>query len=380
MDLVFISSNDWVAWGGSEVLWSEGARYVKQHYPKMQIAACVKKWDPVPSHIEALSANGIEIHEKDEPALSMYKRGINQVLPSSRKFGVTPFYKFVIDNKTKLTVFSLGDHNGSLDIIADFRKRRLRYVLVVQLVKEANIFPDELSSIIKDNYVGAEKVFFVSRQNLELMQLQLACDLLNAEVISNPFPQQSKNDTITYPLAHDSFSLAFVASLSANHKGHDLLFQVLSQEKWRTRQLTLNLYGKGPHEKYLQNLKRYFKLERINFRGFSNSIEDVWRHNHAAILCSRMEGQSLALLEAMSYNRMAIVTDVGDACELIEDGVNGFIAEATTVKHIDQALEHAWNSRQKWEEMGLKAGDTLRSLRIEDPIEVFARKVISLLN
>jgi glycosyltransferase involved in cell wall biosynthesis len=87
----------------------------------------------------------------------------------------------------------------------------------------------------------------------------------------------------------------------------------------------------------------------------------------------------LALLEAMSYNRMAVVTDVGDARELIDDGINGFIADAPTVKHIDEALERAWEKRNDWEEMGKLAGQRLLATKPADPIQTLVDKLLDLI-
>jgi glycosyltransferase involved in cell wall biosynthesis len=243
-------------------------------------------------------------------------------------------------------------------------------------VRPAAIPPDgSLAQRIKSNYTSAKKVYFVSNQNQKIVEKQLAVSLSNAEVVSNPFPT-IKTEVIKYPSTEETFSLAFVASLSSNHKGHDLLFEVLSQEKWRDRNMIVNLYGKGPHEEYIRNLKQYYNISKVNIIGFLSSVEKIWEDNHALILCSRMEGQSLALLEAMSYNRMPIVTNVGDADMLIEDGINGFLAEAPTVKHIGEALERAWAKRDQWEEMGKRAGIKLKQMRPEDPLQSFASKIL----
>ncbi len=379
-DILFISTNDWVPWGGSEVLWSQSALLLKKLHPEKHIAACVKEWNPVPRHIDELSRAGVEIIYKKNRRLPAYQRYANRLLPTAKQFRHSQFYQELINRRPQLVIFSLGDHNEAFDLIEEFRKAGIRYALNIQLAKDAQIASDDYHNTIRDNYVGAARVYFVSNQNKRILETQLAQNLANAEVISNPFPFLNNASDVRYPATDNGFHLAFVASLSANHKGQDMLFEVMADKKWKNRELTVNLYGKGPHAQYLRDLKKFYGLERINFAGFADSVDKIWSANHAAILCSRMEGQSLALLEAMSYNRMPIVTDVGDARELIDHGVNGFVAEAPTVKHIDEALEAAWQKRAQWKEMGARAGDKLRSLRQEDPVKVFAEKITTLLN
>ena len=84
-----------------------------------------------------------------------------------------------------------------------------------------------------------------------------------------------------------------------------------------------------------------------------------------------MEGQSLALTEAMHYKRAAIVTRVGGADELIEEGQSGFIADAATAQSIDDALERAWNKRTEWEQMGIAAKKHVVEKHPADAVQYF---------
>src|SRR5437763_3000966 len=43
--------------------------------------------------------------------------------------------------------------------------------------------------------------------------------------------------------------------------------------------------------------------------------------------------------------RPAIVTNVGGNAELLEDGRSGFVAPAPTIKHLNEAMERAWDRR-----------------------------------
>jgi glycosyltransferase involved in cell wall biosynthesis len=89
-----------------------------------------------------------------------------------------------------------------------------------------------------------------------------------------------------------------------------------------------------------------------------------------------MEGQSLALIEAMWCYRGAIVTDVGGATELVKEGETGFVAEVSSTVSLEQALERAWNHRADWQNIGLSAGQSIRTKYAKkSPVVVFADKI-----
>jgi glycosyltransferase involved in cell wall biosynthesis len=93
-----------------------------------------------------------------------------------------------------------------------------------------------------------------------------------------------------------------------------------------------------------------------------------------------MEGQSLSLIEAMRFGRAAIVTDVGGTGELVEDGINGFVAAFPDVAYIDDVLERAWNRRGEWEQLGIKARETIEKKHPADAVAFFTKQLEAILN
>jgi len=88
-----------------------------------------------------------------------------------------------------------------------------------------------------------------------------------------------------------------------------------------------------------------------------------------------MEGQSLALIEAMQYKRASIVTHVGGVDELVLDNITGFIAEASTPKHLDLAMEKAWEKREESEQMGVAAYEHINRIHPVDAVGDFNKKL-----
>lgn len=86
----------------------------------------------------------------------------------------------------------------------------------------------------------------------------------------------------------------------------------------------------------------------------------------------------LALVEAMLCSRMSVVTDVGGTTELIEHGVNGFVAAAPTVDFLDAVLEEAWRRREDWPAMGVEGRRRAVSLVPADPVGDFCEQLLEL--
>ena len=82
---------------------------------------------------------------------------------------------------------------------------------------------------------------------------------------------------------------------------------------------------------------------------------------------SRGEGLPLAILEAMICGRPTVATDVGGNCEILEDGVTGFIAEAATPRSFGKAMEAAWQEQSRWRQMGQIAHQFAQKIISSDP-------------
>ena len=371
MKILFISTNDWVPWGGSEELWYKTALLLKSK--GYDVCVSVKYWEVTPAHISLLLNAGCKVYFRHaSKPISFYFRALNRII----KYNKNDIH-LLDEVKPDLVLINQGSINDGLDWGEACRERKIDYCYLLQLVNELSVLVDEFLERLLNIFSGAKKMFFVSHQNVSLLQSIIGFQLSNSIVIRNP----SKTvEIITYPKDEANFNIAFVASLNSFHKGHDLLFEVMKSEKWKLRNLKINLYGKGPNEKTLKRVKELYQLENINFEGFENDINKIYSKNNAFILCSRMEGQSLALIEAMHCGRVPIVTNVGGASELIDDGVNGFIAKSSSIYEIDATLERAWERRNEWKNMGENASQKIRNIITGNPVETFSNEIETIIN
>jgi glycosyltransferase involved in cell wall biosynthesis len=170
--------------------------------------------------------------------------------------------------------------------------------------------------------------------------------------------------------------MAMVGRIEPFAKGQDLMIEVLSMEKWRQRNLSVSIYGKGPWEETAKKIVHNRKLTNVRFGGFSKP-EEIWSKHHMLALPSRHEGMSLAMLEAMWLGRPVIATAVAGAMSEVVSGHNGFLCEAPTVALWDMAMEDAWNQRQLWREMGVNASIRIRQRMGANPVLDLSKLLIS---
>lgn len=228
------------------------------------------------------------------------------------------------------------------------------YALLSNFNQELNGLPAGLYHKARTIFARADKLFFVSKRNLEVAKRTLALPLDQAIEICNPL-SGTGTGYIAYPMRNIPV-MCMVARLECDVKCHDLLVSILARPYWKEKEWKLNIYGEGPHKEYLHDLIRFYGLEdKIFLQGYRNAIEDIWSENQLLLMVSASEGTPISLLSALVAGRTAVVTDVGGCAEYLEDNKTGFVADAPTVKNVHEALDRAWAHREEWENFGWSA-------------------------
>lgn len=101
--------------------------------------------------------------------------------------------------------------------------------------------------------------------------------------------------------------------------------------------------GDGPERDALEAaVKRHRVEDAIRLRGFvaATEVEELMRSSLCLLLPSRREGYGLVVVEAARWGTPSVVVAGEDnaATELIEDGVNGFVAPASEAGAIADAI------------------------------------------
>jgi glycosyltransferase involved in cell wall biosynthesis len=364
--IFFVSTNSY--WGGSETLWSETALLLAEKGHTVKFAVRYKH--PFIQKLQAKGASHVDLSSIDYPSLP-------EKILRKAKLKPHPFLAAIIKSKPQLVVISQGNNVDGKYYMTVCRQQGIPYVTLSQLVTDLllTFIKDEDINELRACYGAARVNYFVSGANLAMHKTMIGEEHGNSKTVFNPFTVPVDVPEEFPAVINGQYNIALVGRLETYHKGHDLLIQVLQDPKWKGRPVTFNFYGTGKHQLLTERLIKMYGVTNIVFKGHVQDIATVWTTNHLLVLPSRMEGQSLALIEAMWCYRGAVVTDVGGAIELIKNGETGFIAPFPTVNAIDAALEEAWALRNEWEVIGRRAGKKVREIYKDDPIASFTTEI-----
>lgn len=372
--IAFVSTMAGGPWGGSEELWSRTASHLRK--AGLEVCMSVYGWPQRPSQVQSLLDQGVEADFRPLK-LPAAKRLLEKFLKRGKP---TPIPResmaWLEIQSPDLVVISQGGPWDGLGWMRACRSLGLKYCPIMHANSEIWWPVDEWRDDIVAGLPAAAKVFFVSKANRRLMELQSGFLLENAEIVINPC-NVSVERAVPWP--DDQLTrLACVGRVDPQAKGQDLLLQVLAMPKWRERPIELNIYGGGPCLKSLVALKEMHGLTNVIFAGHEGDVEKIWARNHALVLPSRFEGLPLVIVEAMLCGRPVITTDIAGNAEYLEESATGFIAHAPTAALLDDAMERAWSRRSEWRNIGLAARDSISGKLPKDPIDTFAKRLMEI--
>lgn len=112
------------------------------------------------------------------------------------------------------------------------------------------------------------------------------------------------------------------------------LVQVWPQIKAQYPDASLILVGDGSQRPLLEEMA----AEGVHFAGRVDNVIPYLQAADVFVLPSAREGLSNSLIEAMATGLAAVVTSVGGALDVIEDGVNGFLVAPDDLEGLQSAL------------------------------------------
>ncbi len=373
MKIGIIAANRSVPWGGSEYLWFELAKRIVQNGHELELYT--NQWGlQTPQQYIELEELGVNFNYHQKIYLSRKQRILNRLLPKSlqkREVVVEPDY-----SKVDLMVISQGHTFDGAIYMEECANVGVDYVTISQAAG-GHLWPDpSVYQFLRSGLKSATMNYFVSQENLNRARWQVADDLGNAKVIFNPV-NISSDQAIPFPRTDKGYHLAVVARFEFGAKGHDMLFQVIENKKWRDRNITFNLFGHtGPQHELIKDIIKWKKLHNVVVHDFSDA-EYIWSNNHMLVLPSRYEGLPLAQVEAMLAGRPILVTKAGGTGEIFEDDVEGFLVAHLDEESIESTLQYAWDNRERWQEMGMKARNRCLGLIPSDPADYLYEEIIS---
>jgi glycosyltransferase involved in cell wall biosynthesis len=371
MRIAFFSTMGGLPWGGSEELWSRAASVLQErgHHVSMN---CLK-WPHVAAPLQKLIAGGADAHFRSRRRMG---RSLRQALQKLRltRLKYLPWLKKC---RPDFVVISFSCHTDDPQIAVTCRAMGIPYSIVLQAAGPHNWMDTRSLDDYRAAYANARRCYFVSHDNREIVESNLAIELPRAEVVDNPFTVRV-DAAPCWPSTGTQWKLACVARVHFVTKAQDLIIRVMRQPKWRSRPLHIALWGgdNGNLAQFRRALDVHGLHRQVAYGGVSSDIERLWSEHHGMLLPSRAEGNALSLIEAMMCGRVPITTRVGRAAELIDDNESGFIAPAATAELLDEVLERAWRRRDDWQAMGQRAAQGIRRRHSLRPAEDFADRIL----
>ena len=172
--------------------------------------------------------------------------------------------------------------------------------------------------------------------------------------------------------------IGMASRLERIQKRMDQLPEVILLLEERNIEYILEIAGTGSLMEELNDFIGSNHLQnKIIMRGELNSFQmrDFWRKTDVFLSISDFEGCSLAMLEAMSFGCVPIVTNVSGVDEIVEDKVNGFVCPIGNMEKIVDSIELAANMNIK--HMEKNAQKTIREkCKYDDYITCWMNEIL----
>ena len=226
-------------WGGSEELWWRTAR--KLQIDGSDVCVNYKWWPETAKQLVQLQDSGGHLYLRERPT-TFWETKLTQaksLLGASRNGCPRSWLQ---DTAPDAVLVTLGFHPDRIDVATDCLELGIPYAINVQCASNTFFIHSDCLEEYRTWYRNAKRVYFVSEENRQKMENNLAIELDNYEIVANPFNLKT-SEIPAYPAVQDRFNIACVGRLHFQSKGQDVVVAVLKQDKWKQRNIKINFYG-----------------------------------------------------------------------------------------------------------------------------------------
>jgi glycosyltransferase involved in cell wall biosynthesis len=136
----------------------------------------------------------------------------------------------------------------------------------------------------------------------------------------------------------------------------DLLIRAAAELLQRHPNLHFEVAGDGPQRSELERLIAELGLgERFHLLGAVDNVPAFLASLDLAVLCSRSEGMSNAVLEYMAAGRAIVATRVGATDQLLRDGLDGLLIEPDCAGALANGIDRLLSDPERARRLGQSA-------------------------
>ena len=179
-------------------------------------------------------------------------------------------------------------------------------------------------------------------------------------VIYNSASREPKDKNVIHHDV-DKKRLLYVAGLNI-HKNPLILVDVVKILRARGVDVHLDYVGDGPLRLPLENkIKREGLSDCVTLQGYCDNVVEFLNDCSVYLHPADNEGFGIAVVEAMQQSCPIIVSNKGGVTEIIDDGVDGFIADAYKAKDWVDKIERILNNQELADRLGYAAYESAYS-------------------
>ncbi|NSW78200.1 MAG: glycosyltransferase [Chthonomonadetes bacterium] len=154
------------------------------------------------------------------------------------------------------------------------------------------------------------------------------------------------------PIPKNAVVVAMVARFDGHQKDQSTLVRAVQMARQSVPNLHLVLIGDGPHRPAVEVLVDDLNARGyVHFLGMRGDVHVLLHHVDLFVLSSKIEGESLAILEAMSAQRPIIATAVGGTPSLLANGECGVLVPPGDAQAMAQAIVDLLQNREKAQQL-----------------------------
>jgi glycosyltransferase involved in cell wall biosynthesis len=228
---------------------------------------------------------------------------------------------------------------------------------------------------------SAAALFTISKYNQRYLSEHYGCSPDKVQVLRVPF---NKKQCDQIPVAQrDAKLIVSVARLHPT-KGFDVALDALQVVAKKHQGVRFAIVGNGPLEKQLRNKVEQSRLGRnVMFLGTMANDNALRLVSKAAVFLlpsavasnGDRDGIPTALIEAMYLRTPVVSTRISGIPELVDDGVNGFLAESRDVATIADRVTRLIESEALRDAMGQRAREKVeRGFYEDDSASILVRR------
>lgn len=190
-------------------------------------------------------------------------------------------------------------------------------------VKAIFIFIEKLLALISTKLICVCEEDRVLGCQLKIASNEKFCTIYNGiEDIRN---KESKSIREKYNLPEKAIVIGSVARLAPQKRCLEAV-EIMADVIKQSEDIYFIFIGDGPLYGRMNKAVKEFGIEhRFILAGNQNDVPSYLNSMDIFLLLSNYEGLPVSILEAMSMGIPVIASNVGGVCELIEDGVNGYL-------------------------------------------------------